>query len=269
MSGTPTRLENLYARALRLFPAAFQDRYGEPMRQALRDALSDSSLSRPKFFLLVARDLLTSLMKEHFAMLRETYSRPVLMFNALVLAGISSMLALALYLIPQQVMRNGANDPQLEMATNLAARLDTSGVTGGLRKGALGSGGSTVDMATSLSPFVIVYDDQGRPLGSTGQLDGQTPVLPKGVFDSVRAHGEERVTWRPGGGPRIAAVVERVNGREPGFVLAGRSLTEVQARIDHVRNLAGLTWLGMLALIAVGTFALGSITRQRPSRTTV
>lgn len=261
-------VEGLYARALRLYPASFQDCYGGPMRQAFRDALTDSSFPRRKLFLTVARDLVTSLMKEHFAMFRETYFRPVLVFNALVLAGISSVLALALYLIPQQVMRNGANDPQIEMATNLAARLGRFGVAGGLQQGA-GNNGSVVDMAHSLSPFVIVYNDRGQVLGSTGQLDGQTPVPPAGVFNSVRVHGEERVTWRPGGGPRIAAVVERVNGREPGFVLAGRSLREVQARIDHVRNLAGLTWLGMLALIAVGTFALGSMTRQKPSRTTV
>lgn len=266
---TSARLEAIYACALRLYPAVFRRAYADPMLRSFRDALADNSIPRRTLIPLVARDLVTALIKEHFAMLRETYFRPILLFNALVLAGISSVLALALYLIPQQVLRNGANDPQVELATNLATRLESSGITNGLQQGALVNSGGVVDMARSLSPFLIVYDDQGRALGSNAQLNGQTPVPAKGVFDYVRTHGEERVTWRPGDGVRVAAVVERVNGPQPGFVLAGRSLREVQANIHHIRNLAGLTWLGMLALITVGSFALGSMTREKVTRTTV
>jgi len=265
MTAVPSRLERVYAQALRLYPATFRRTYADPMRQAFRDALSDDTLSRRRLVPLILRDLLTSLIKEHLAMLRETYARPALLFNALVLAGISTVLALALYVIPQQVLRTGADDPQVEMATNLAARLDFYGVNDGLRQGALLNTG-TVDMAHSLSPFLIVYDDQGRALGSNAQLDGQTPVPPKGVFDYVRTHGEERVSWQPVYGShavRIAAVVERVNGPQPGFVLAGRSLREVEARTDHVQNLAGLAWLAMMGLIVVGTAVFGWVTRKR------
>lgn len=269
---SPARLQALYARALRLYPAAFRNAYAEPMRQSFRDALADTSLARRNLIPLVIRDLVTSLIKEHTAMLRETYSRPALVFNALVLAGISTVLALALYVIPQQVLRTGADDPQVEMATNLASRLDFYGVTSGLQQGALVNGSSTVDMGRSLSPFLIVYDDQGRALGSNAQLDGQTPVPPKGVFDYVRTHGEERVTWQPVHGSRavrIAAVVERVNGPQPGFVLSGRSMREVEARIGHVQNLAGLTWLAMLGMIFIGTLAFGWMTRAKPTPATV
>jgi hypothetical protein len=206
---------------------------------------------------------MTSLIKEYFAMVRDGYARPAIVFNALVLAGISTVLALFLYAIPQQVLRTGANDPQIEMATNLAARLDTYGVTGGLQQGALRNDGGTVDMERSLSPFLIVYNDKGQALESTAQLHGQTPTPPAGIFDNVRAHGEERVTWRPERGLRIAAVIERVNGSQPGFVLAGRSLREVQARIDHVQNLAGLAWLGMLGLILAGSMAFAWLTRKK------
>src|SRR4051794_32976361 len=121
------RLEGTYARALRLYPAAFHHAYAEPMRQAFRDALIDGSFSRRQLVPLVVRDLVTSLIKEHFAMLRETYARPALVFNAFVLAGISTVLALALYAIPQQVLRTGANDPQVQLATDAAARLESGG----------------------------------------------------------------------------------------------------------------------------------------------
>lgn len=264
---TPDRIERFYAFALRLYPARFRMAYGSTMLQAFRDARADGSLSRSALARLILTDLVTSFAKEHLAMLSEAFGRPALLFNALVLAGISTILGLALYEIPQQVLRQGANDPQIEMATNLVAFLNKYGVTDGLLQGALTTNGSSVDMAKSLSPFLIVYDDEGRALGSTGQLDGQAPSPPKGVFDYVRQHGEERVSWQPvlgsEHGVRIAAVVERVNGNQPGFVLAGRSLREVEAREAQVEHMAGLAWIGMLALILFGSAAFGWFTRPK------
>lgn len=260
---TDARLQGIYARALKLYPAAFRHAYAEPMRQSFRDALADTSFSRRKLVALVATDFLTSLIKEHFAMLRETYSRPALVFNALVLAGISTVLALALYAIPQQVLRNGANDPQVQLATDAAARLESGAAA------ADAVPASDVDMAHSLAPFVIAYDDQGKPLASQAKLNGGVPVPPSGVFDFVRSHGEERVSWQPilGSvrGVRVAAVVERVNGPHPGFVLAGRSLREVEMREKQVWQMASLTWVAMLGLIVAGTALFGWITRARPA----
>ena len=198
-------------------------------------------------------------------MLRDSVVRPALVFNALVLAGIATGIAIALYAIPQHVLRSGLNDPQIQMATDLAARLDQVGVLDGLRQGALTASGSAadLDMARSLSPFLIVYNDAGQPLGSSAQLDGQTPTPPAGVFDNVRSHGEERVTWQPRRGVRIAAVIERLNGTQPGFVLAGRNMREVESRIGDVKTMAGMTWLGMLTLIVIGTVGFGIYSRPR------
>lgn len=110
-----------------------------------------------------------------------------------------------------------------------------------------------VDIFASLGPFVIVYDDGGRVLASSARLDGMTPAPPAGVFDYVRAHGEERLTWQPRRGVRIAAVVTRsVNG----FVLAGRNLREVESREALVFKLAALGWLcANLALMAIWLLA--------------
>ena len=257
------RIEKLYGAALRLYPAPFREEYAAPMQQSLRDALADPTLPRCSMLAIVARDLITSLAKEHLAMLRATYGRPALLFNAVILAGIATGIALALYAIPQQVLRNGANDPQIQLATDAAARLEG----GAALAEAIPAG--EVDMARSLAPFVIAYDDQGRPLASQAKLNGGVPVPPAGVFDFVRQHGEERVSWQPilgsARGVRVAAVVERVSGAQPGFVIAGRSLREVEARIEQVRIMAGLTWLGMLALIAIGTLVYGRLTRSEPT----
>jgi hypothetical protein len=257
------RLERIYAQALRLYPVRFRAAHGAAMRQTFRDALQDRSFSRRALIPMVLRDLVTSLAKEHFAMLRDTFLRPALLFNAVVLAAISTVLAIALYTIPQQVLRQGANDPQIQLAGDLAARLE-QGVAPTEAVPAI-----AVDIARSLSPFVIAYDDQGRPLVSQAQLDGKTPVPPIGVFNYVRLHGEERISWQPvlghEHGVRIAAVVQRVNGPQPGFVLAGRNMREVEAREQQVEQMAGLAWIAMLGLILLGTVAFGWCTRQKPA----
>lgn len=267
------RLERLYALGLRLYPAAFRDAYAPLMQQAFRDALGDPALPRRSLIRMTIRDLVTSLFKEHMAMLRDSLTRPALVFNALVLAGIATGMGLALYAIPQHVSRSGLNDPQIQMAGDLAATLDRSGVNDGLRQGALQhfAPSGNVDMDRSLSPFYMVFNDAGQTLGSNAQLDGQTPLPPGGIFDYVRQHGEERVTWQPRHGVRVAAVVVRVQGSQPGFVLAGRNMREVESRIGDVRTMAGLTWLGMLGLIAIGTIAFGIYSRPRadmPTQTT-
>lgn len=263
---TNSRLESLYATAIRLYPEAFRISHADCMRQTFRDALGDSSLPRRVLIPLVARDLLTSIAKENLTMLRDTFARPALIFNALILAALATGLALALYAIPQQVLRLGANDPQIQMATDMASILDRSGVTDGLHQGALQNSGAVVDLSRSLSPFLIVYNDQGQPVGANAQLDGKTPTPPAGVFAYTRSHGEDRITWEPIPGShavRIAAIVVRVEGNQPGFVLAGRSMREVEDRIEQVRQMAGLTWIGMMSVIFVGTLTFGWYTRPR------
>jgi hypothetical protein len=231
------------------------------MRQTFHDAIEDRTRSRPALIALVLRDLATSLAKEHLAMLRETFSRPALLFNALVLTGLATGLAFALYSIPQQVLRLGANDPQIAMAGDLVARLEQ-----GIAPADAVPAGS-VDLSRSLTPFLIAFDDQGQPLASQAQLNGKIPTPPSGVFANVRQHGEARISWQPvlgsEHGVRIAAVIQRVNGPQPGFVLAGRNMREVESREALVGQLAGLTWIGMMAVIMVGTAVFGWYTRPR------
>jgi hypothetical protein len=234
------------------------------MRQTFRDALNDPKLSRRTLIPLVLRDLAQSLAKEHFSMLRDTFGRPALIFNAFVLGGLATVLALALNVIPQQVLRLGANDPQIALADDLVAKLEqgiapTDAVSP-----------ASIDIARSLTPFVIAYDNQGHPLVSKARLDGAIPAPPSGVFDYVRQHGQDRLSWQPVRGTvrsvRIAAVVERVSpvgGAPGGFVLAGRNMREVESREHLVGQLAMLAWLAMLGLIVVATATFGWLTRPR------
>jgi hypothetical protein len=190
-----------------------------------------------------------------------------LIFNSIVLSGIATVLALAIYVIPQQVLRQGANDPQIELAENLAQELKS----GSTASEALAA--DTIDISHTLSPFLIAYDADGIPLSSQGQLNGKIPAPPKGVFENVRSKGEERLSWEPQPGVRFAAVVIHIpagaNDVQEGFVLAGRSLREVEIREKQLGDLAFLNWLVMMGLILVGTVAFGWFTRPRVEAETV
>lgn len=158
------------------------------------------------------------------------------------------------YLTVQQSLRQGANDPQIQMAEDAASALAQ-----GWNAEALVPL-STVDIARSLAPFMIIYDDAGNVLASSAVLHVVTPDLPAGVLDYTRAYGEDRVTWQPEEGVRIAAVVIRYEGTQSGFVLAGRSLREVEAREAQTQQLAGLalvvTLAASLAAVLLGEFFL-------------
>jgi hypothetical protein len=174
----------------------------------------------------------------------------------LVVALLTTAFCGLAYLTVQQTLRLGANDPQIQMAEDIASAREKDTTASSLLPQ------DKVDLQHSLGVFVIIFDDQGNQIASSGVLNGQSPQLPGGVLEYVRQHGEDRLTWQPEGGVRIAAVVTRVNGVESGFVLVGRSLREVERRISQIELICGLTWLATLGLasvvIAAGEFLLSA-----------
>ncbi len=143
------------------------------------------------------------------------------------------------YLAVQQAQRADANDPQIQMAEDAAAALN-----GGATFASVVPKGSA-EMSNSLAPFLIVYDRDGRPAAGSGLLDGQLPDYLKGALDSASQSGENRVTWQPNPDVRIASVVVPYGN---GFVVAGRSLREVEKRESMTEVYAAATWV--LTLIA-------------------
>jgi hypothetical protein len=131
-----------------------------------------------------------------------------------------------IYAAVQQNYRTGANDPQIQVAEDISTAIST----GQAAPGAIVPANPTVDMTQSLSTFVIIYTATGTPIGGSVALDGKIPSLPAGVTDYTLLRGQDRFTWEPKPGVRIAAVLNHFNGAIPGFVLAGRSLKEVEIR---------------------------------------
>ena len=163
------------------------------------------------------------------------------------LAVIITLLSGLLYATVQQVLRMNANDPQIQMAEDAATALANGKPISSIVPNA------QIDIATSLAPYIIVFDNSGKAIASSGLLHNQLPSVPSGVFDYVRQNGEDRITWQPEPGVRSATVVTRYGGAQPGFVMAGRSLRESENRTDQLGVIIGFGWLGTLlaALVAV------------------
>ena len=174
-------------------------------------------------------------------------------FRWLPLAGLTTALCGIAYLTAHQMYRQTANDPQVQMAHEIARQLDA-----GYPVASVVPAGP-VDIGDSLAPYVMVLDDAGRVVASSGRLHDQLRGVPAGVLDNVRAQGEERVTWQPERGVRAATVVVRRAGTS-GFVVAGRSLTESEARTFQLGQLVVLAWAAALAgvfvLVGVSEYAL-------------
>ncbi len=174
--------------------------------------------------------------------------------NWLIVALITTAFCGLVYVTEQQMLRQGANDPQVQMAEDIASALRNGESAASVMPS------KSVDLVSSLAPFVILFNDQGTQTASSAQLHGQSPALPGGVLDYARGHGENRLTWQPEPGVRIAAVVTSYKGANPGFVLVGRSMREVEKRIDQIGLLCAITWLVTLGLaliiLAAGEFLL-------------
>jgi hypothetical protein len=151
----------------------------------------------------------------------------------------------------QHLLRSSANDPQIQMAQDAAARLDAGASPSAVVPT------DSVELATSLAPYLIVFDGSGHVLASSVTVRGRPPDFPESVFTNVSPAGVETVTWRTSTGERSATAVTGYSG---GYVVAGRSLREVESRDNDSLLLAVGGWVAMLgaaALAALGAALLG------------
>jgi hypothetical protein len=183
--------------------------------------------------------------------------RPTLVRGAvatfLPLAVLGTLLAGLVFGVAQQGLRSGANDPQLQLAEDAARALDD----GGDPAAVVGPG--KVDVAVSLAPFAVVFDAAGRAVASSGVLDGADPVPPPGVLAYAAADVPNIVTWQPREGVRVATVTARWRD---GTVMAGRSLREVERRVDQALLLVGVGWAVTMAAAAFASL-VAEVVRRR------
>ncbi len=164
-----------------------------------------------------------------------------------------------LYLVVQQDMRTSANDPQIQLAEDAAAQI----ISGKQIDQVVPVG--KVDIATSLASYLMVFNNQGVPLLSQAVLNGETPTLPQGVFNLTQAYHtvttpmgiESRFTWQPAPGVRSAVVLLHFSSKNGiGYVLAGRSLREVEMREQKLSSYVVMCWLLTEALLFLMTITV-------------
>lgn len=171
-----------------------------------------------------------------------THILKVAFLRWLPFVAMATLVGMLVYGAVQQNFRSSANDPQIEMAEDTARALE-----GGVRPDAYNAK-ERVNIARSLAPFEIIYNDEREPVAASGELHGEIPKPPEGVFAFVKKYGEERVTWQPEPGVHIASVLRKYNG---GFVLAGRSLREIEKREDRLTFNISVGWMAILAVTLV------------------
>ncbi|GAC1386409.1 MAG: hypothetical protein NVS1B7_5120 [Candidatus Saccharimonadales bacterium] len=156
----------------------------------------------------------------------------------LPLAFVTSVLVGFSYIVMQQNLRNSANDPQIQIAEDAAVSLANGTTIDSLTKS------SPIDIATSLAIFATIYDNQGRPIVSSGKLDGRDPLIPLAVINYTKVHQEHRVTWQPRPNVRVAVVLNRYVGRsgDVGYVMVGRNVREVERRLNQLLIYSALAW---------------------------
>lgn len=132
-----------------------------------------------------------------------------------------------------QSLRLLADDPQVQITQDILSSLGQGADPKQLSA-------TVSDISTTMTPYVIIYDNNEKVLGSTIELDKKTPVPPKGVFEKAKKYNENRFTWEPKKGLRQAAVMVKY---KDGFVLSGKTLKEVENRTKIIFKLVGVAWV--------------------------
>ena len=166
-----------------------------------------------------------------------------------------------IYVSVQQVLRQSANDPQIQIAEDVSGALST-----GVPPQAIANPNGT-DLKKSLATFIIVYDSSKSAVLSSATLDGKTPELPKGILDEVNKKGQQRITWEPKSGIRVAAVIQKYSGKAPGYVLVARSIREVEKRELMLEQGVGIAWIiTLIATLASIYFVNQKMVEGKPTK---
>jgi hypothetical protein len=104
----------------------------------------------------------------------------------------------------------------------------------------------------------MIFDNNGQVIASSAKLDNQIPPLPAGVFNDAK-NKELRFTWQPEVGVREAVVMTHFNGPTPGYILAGRSLREVEVRVDELTKEIAFGLITALSSSLIFSLLLGSL----------
>ena len=207
---------------------------GEKAFKAQLDALEQMVTSMKQIFLSFYFEIQST-----FKMKKNIISAH---FAAVIVTTIIIMLV---YAVAQQQYRTSANDPQVQIANELCSYLEQGKSIDAF------FAGDTIDLNTSLLPFTVLYNADGKPVRTTALLNKQPPQLPAGVLQTAALQKENRVTWQPQPGIKMATVIKRVNLPVTAYVMCGRSLYETEQRTSNLIRMISLAWVTCMLVIMI------------------
>ncbi len=151
----------------------------------------------------------------------------------ILIAFLVTLFSGLVFVASQQILRLTANDPQVQITQDILNSLSQGADPKQLSP-------TTVDMTKATNPFVIIYDNNQKAVGTTVELDKKTPVPPKEAFEKTKNNNENRFTWEPKKGLRQATIMVKY---KDGYVVVGKSLREIDNRIKMMLQLAGVAWV--------------------------
>lgn len=161
------------------------------------------------------------------------------------------------YVAMLQNYRQTANDPQIELAGSWASQISTGAMDAST---VFTSIPATIDPSSNLSVFGVITNADGKVLSSNMTMDGTTPLPPKSVLAAAGTDRQNRITWQPQAGTRIALVVQGYNHNgAAGYVLVGRSLKEIDVRTTA---LAWMSGSAAMIVLLLGVFASAVYVRK-------
>jgi hypothetical protein len=182
--------------------------------------------------------------------------RRILFLNYFTAMLIVTIMTGLVYVNVQQVYRSNANDPQIQLANEINTNLKAGRSLEHLWP-------DSIDIQSSLGVFASLYDEHGQPIRTSALLDGKIPQLPPGVFDFAKNQGEDRITWQPRAGVRMALVVIRGNFSPVAYIAVGRSLKEVEVREQNLVKTTAICWGLMIFIILISSIFHFALYKRR------
>ncbi|HUC96709.1 MAG TPA: hypothetical protein VMR16_03555 [Candidatus Saccharimonadales bacterium] len=169
--------------------------------------------------------------------------RPRFLIIAIALI-VTTIIFGTIYASQQQILRIGANSPQIQIAEDAAESLN-AGIN------PISFTDTKVDIGKSLADFIIIYDKSGHIVSGDGYLNNQMPTVPIGVLKQSDGKDYSFVTWQPQTNVRIASVSVATNKY---YVFSGRSLKEVEKQEDKQLQFAAFGWFCSVIVILAGAW---------------
>lgn len=156
------------------------------------------------------------------------------------LAVVSAFSIGFVYFAVQQNYRLSADDQQIQISEDASNYFKNGGQ--------ISDPPNKLEISQSLNVYYLAFDSKKKLLATSAVLHEKPAVVPDGVFDYAKNKGQNRFTWQPEKGIRVAAVLTYFKGKNEGYVLAGKSLKEVDKRTDALKTIALISWAGSLVL---------------------